>query len=83
VEESDVQRLVLWVNAKWRNKECRLCGKNAWAAPQLVSLQVQPVLGSYVIGGTQLPTAAVVCTNCGNTELINLIVATIAKASGA
>lgn len=64
------------INRKWKNKNCLLCGANAWAINGYVTLTMSNVPTEQVIGGgVVLPSAAVICRNCGNTHIINLVIA--------
>lgn len=63
----------------WRQHNCALCGANNWSVNGVVMLGLygEPQLtGKAVpIGGPSLPCAAVTCGTCGQTILINLVVA--------
>ena len=54
---------------------CSLCRNNEFTlADGFVNLSVSPSAQSIQIGGQQLPSVALVCTTCGNTLVINLLV---------
>lgn len=74
--EAEQARLFQHINQKWRNKFCFQCSANTWSVDATVKL----ILGDskptgIVLGGSFQPYATMTCTNCGNTLLINLIVA--------
>ena len=54
---------------------CPLCGNQRWTlANGFVYVTLQPDFGGVYVGGTGgLPSVALVCTNCGNTHLLNLV----------
>ena len=70
------QKLVEHINAKWKSQACWLCGTNSWDVAAYVGLQLSDH-GGLVIGGQFLPVVAVTCKNCGNTVLVNAIIAGI------
>lgn len=54
---------------------CPVCGNAQWTlADGLVLLPLQTPEAGIVLGGPGLPCAALTCTRCGNTRLLNLIV---------
>jgi hypothetical protein len=59
---------------KWRSASCVLCGASLWEMHGHLTLLLtdQPGTTQATDG---LPTVALVCQRCGNTVLINLIVA--------
>jgi hypothetical protein len=58
----------------WTRKECLQCGGNNWALHGYVTLITADTLVATP-GAPILPCAAAVCQMCGNTVLINLVVA--------
>lgn len=63
------------INKTWENGKCPKCSHQSWAVAGYVHLGVSDDIRTITIGGTRLPCAAVTCTNCGLTNLVNLIVA--------
>lgn len=54
---------------------CPLCGNLKWTLVDgfvYLTLQ-QDFAGVYIGGSGGLPSVAIVCTNCGNTHLLNLV----------
>jgi len=70
-----ISRLTEHINTKWARKECRQCGSNSWAVEGFVLLSISDQPGQLVLGGPSLPTVSLVCNICGNTVLVNAIVA--------
>ena len=64
------------VNRTWARKECSQCGMIDWAMHGYITLTIADTLGGMQ-GASILPTAAAVCQVCGNTLLINLVVANV------
>jgi len=62
------------IHRVWTQKECFHCGTNNWALHGYITLITGDTLGAPV-GAPILPSAAAVCQTCGNTVLINLVVA--------
>ncbi|KAF0183053.1 MAG: hypothetical protein IV086_02050 [Hyphomonadaceae bacterium] len=69
---------------------CEVCGQsNTWVLSRLV---VSPVamqradivtkIGGFHFGGSTMPSSPLLCTNCGNTKLINLVVLGIRSPNG-
>jgi len=56
-------------------RECAVCGNNKWElADGFTFLTLQDNLGQINLGGRGQPCAAMSCTKCGNTHLLNLLV---------
>ena len=54
---------------------CSLCGTLKWTlVDAIVVTHTQEEFPKIVLGGQSLPSIALVCTNCGNTHLLNLLV---------
>lgn len=72
-----------WLTAKWSaKKQCPMCGHVAWSAGPTPTLLPRGAndSGDMVIGGGY-PCVVVTCTNCGNTVLVNAIVAGVRNPS--
>lgn len=59
-----------------------MCGANAWAVQDKVFQLNEFSSGSLVIGGPLVPVVPVTCTNCGNTVLVNAIIAGAVQPDG-
>jgi hypothetical protein len=70
------QQIIAALGAKLPNRQlgnCTICGVTAWElvdAFVTISLSGEP--NAVQLGGQILPNAVLVCTNCGNTHLLNL-----------
>lgn len=79
------RKLLEHVNAKWKDKGCAACGLNSWSIHGFVNLTIDPRprptvdiyggLGLMMGGAACLPSAVMICTSCGATLLVNLVVA--------
>lgn len=58
--------------------KCPICGTRQWSilAHFLNGIVFHPG-GSFVIGGPSYPHVGMICGNCGNTQLVNAVVAGI------
>ena len=62
------------LNDRIKGSACQLCHTSAWTlADGLVSVGLQEDFSAFQVGGPALPCVALVCNNCGNTCLINLM----------
>jgi hypothetical protein len=75
LDKQAFEKLAAFINSKWKTKECVLCSANDWTVNGYVVLSSQDSVQGLVLGGQVLANAAVICKNCGNTHLINLVTA--------
>lgn len=66
------------IERTWTSRTCPMCGSNRWAVHAYVPVELSPRIEA-VWGGQVLPSAGIVCQTCGNTVLVNLIVAGVLK----
>lgn len=71
-----VQRIIAAIREKTANFDfrCPVCNHNTWHVPQdytYLPLR-KDFAGGIRLGGPILPLVPLVCTNCGNTHLLNL-----------
>ena len=60
-----------WLNEKWKNRVCEICGHNDWIILDFLSNEIRYEGGSLTIGGKIAPNVSVVCKHCGNTKFFN------------
>ena len=66
--------IIAALNERIRITACPLCGTNGWTlADGFAPLALQESFFGFRVGGPVLPCVALVCNNCGNTHLINLL----------
>lgn len=79
LEPDQLHRLLKFTRARWKSPSCQLCAANEWAVDGIVAITVEHRPNSFeaVMGAAKqtLPCAAFTCRNCGNTVLVNLIIA--------
>lgn len=79
------QAVLAHVNRTWLTKLCPMCGANNWMLygvirMSLIDSTTPPNLWHNIYAQT-MPTAAMLCQNCGNTVLVNMVVAGAARSS--
>lgn len=60
---------------KWHGRSCQMCGTGNWNVQGAVFELRQFFHGDMVLSGPIIPVVPVNCTNCGNTVLVNAIIA--------
>jgi len=72
----DGNKLIIHLEKKWQGKPCPMCGVGNWNV-QDSSYELREYHGGNIVigGGPIIPVVPVVCTNCGNTILVNAIIA--------
>ena len=72
--ESFQDRFIKAIQDKIANSECPLCRSSDWAIQPGVYLFRQHVKTEYGSSyGDGLPSAALVCNVCGNTQFVNVL----------
>lgn len=76
----DTDKMIKFLNDKWKNRNCVLCGNNQWTVSDTIHELREYQDGSLVIGSSNIvPVVPIVCKNCGNTIFINPIIAGAVK----
>jgi hypothetical protein len=79
----DSKKLIEQLKIKWNERPCPMCGEKNWSVQDTIFELREFQHGSMVIGnGPLVPVAPVTCNNCGNTFLINAIVAGLLERDG-
>ena len=79
----DGDELIQHLNTKWKNQPCPLCGTRQWNVQDKTFELREFHGGNLVLGsGPIIPIIPVICTNCGNTVLVNPLVAGIKMEGG-
>jgi hypothetical protein len=72
--ESFQDRFIKAISAKIPNSKCPLCQSSDWAVQPEVYWFKQHIRAGYSEGwGSGLPSAALVCNVCGNTQFVNVL----------
>lgn len=70
------ERLIENINRNWSTKNCPMCGGNNWAiSDDVMAMMRVGENNDIMLGGRITPVVPVICNECGNTVLINPIVA--------
>jgi len=73
----DGNKAIEHLRAKWSGRPCLMCGDGNWNVQDSIYQLLEFNHGGLVIGGPVIPIIPVVCSNCGNTLLVNAITAGI------
>jgi hypothetical protein len=71
----DGSKVIEHLRAKWAGRPCPMCGVNSWSVQDSTYQLLEFNQGTLVVGGPVIPIVPVVCNNCGNTILVNAIIA--------
>ena len=75
----DSRQAIAYLQTKWQNRPCPLCGVGNWNVQDSTYQLTEFNQGTMVLGGPLIPVIPVVCGNCGNRVLVNAIIAGILK----
>jgi hypothetical protein len=78
VDEAQFAKLQEHLSEKWQGRRCPMCQSpsHRWLAHAYVQLAIEPTPGLKNYGPANiLPSAAVMCSSCGYTVIVNLVVA--------
>ena len=69
------EKILAAVQQRAPNAKCSLCGRSdCWTIPDgFVSIPLMLDIWLGVKANSTLPCAALICENCGNTHLLNLV----------
>jgi hypothetical protein len=67
------------LKAKWAGRPCAQCGTAVWQVQDAIFELRGFSGGSLVVGGAIIPLIPVTCANCGNTVLVNAILAGVVE----
>lgn len=73
-----LQALLAFTRKHWRSPACQLCGHNEWAIDGPAEITLPYPRGSFehaMKSPPALACAAFTCRYCGNTVLVNMVVA--------
>ena len=78
MEKYNTENLLKHLNEKWHNKKCPLCQSDDWNATENVFELRQFNKGDLTLGNAPIiPVVPVTCRNCGNTVLLNAMIAKV------
>lgn len=77
MDQEQKERVAQVLREKWKGQvaPCPMCRATHWTVGDgLVSQPMQEPGGGFQIGGPTLECLALICNNCGNTQLLNALV---------
>lgn len=78
MNDEDKAKLIRHLEDKWSSQNCPMCGHSSWNIPSEVYEIREFHGGGLVVGPIPIvPVLPITCSNCGNTVLVNSIVAGI------
>lgn len=78
----DTQKLIANLQSKWGSRSCPMCGKGPWSVQDSVFQLMEFKEGvGLVLGGPIIPVIPVICSNCGNTVLVNAVIGGVVSPS--
>jgi hypothetical protein len=72
--ESPHDRIAKRLQERTKPRACVVCGVTQWSLGYYVTLPAVEAPGELRLGGQNYPLIALVCGNCGNTHLLNLLI---------
>lgn len=82
MKKPDANEIIEFLNEKWKNQACPMCGGHEWTVGDRMFELREFNNGSITVGGPSssvAPVIPVVCSNCGNTILINTLATGLLK----
>jgi len=74
-QKINTDALLTHLRAKWQGRPCQQCGVGNWNVQDKAYELREFAYGTLVAGGPVIPVIPVICTNCGNTLLVNAMIA--------
>ena len=72
----DSKKVEEYLREKWGPlRACPMCEEKRWFVPDSTFQLLELDQGGIVLGGSAIPVLPVICSKCGNTVLINAILA--------
>jgi hypothetical protein len=79
-DATTIERIIQHLKSGWTVQTCPMCKKSNWEVHGPVTLSLGGGSEYSAAPGQNLPCAAIVCQSCGNTLIVNLVVAGIVRA---
>ena len=74
------KKILAHLQSKWGQRSCPMCNGGPWNVQDSSFQLAEFNEGALVLGGPLVPVIPVTCSNCGNTVLVNAIVAGVVTA---
>lgn len=72
----NIENVIKHLNLKWGNRPCPMCGSNMWNVSDKVYELREFHNGDLILGtGPIFPIIPVTCNNCGNSIMVNALMA--------
>ena len=75
MDKIDSEKIIEHLKSKWKGRSCPMCNKGPWNVQDSAYELRRFHGGSMLLGGPIIPVIPISCNNCGNTLLINAIMA--------
>jgi hypothetical protein len=75
-----IQKIIAHLKRTWTVQTCAMCNQNNWEIHGQITLTLGGMPGHASGGSQSLPCAAVICQVCGNSVIVNLVVAGLVQA---
>jgi hypothetical protein len=71
------EEIIKHLTEKWKGRSCPMCGTGNWNVQEKVFELREFNNGGMVVGGNMpiIPVVPVTCDNCGNSVMVNAIIA--------
>jgi hypothetical protein len=79
LDANTIERIIQHLKSAWTVQACPMCRKSNWEVHGPITFALG-TSENFVTPGQNLPCAAIVCQSCGNSLIINLVVAGIVRA---
>ncbi|MGJ8593073.1 MAG: hypothetical protein ACSHXF_11015 [Aquaticitalea sp.] len=75
-KDVNIENIIKHLNLKWGSRPCPMCGSNGWNVSDNVYELREFHGGNLVLGnGPIYPIIPVSCNNCGNSVMVNALMA--------
>src|SRR5688572_23095801 len=74
IEKANQEKVLSHLKEKWAGRTCPMCLTGNFNLQDTLFEIREFGQGGFTIGGPVLPVVPVVCTNCGNTILVNAMI---------
>lgn len=64
----DREKIARWIGSKQKRSQCPVCDADEWVVGEHLLHGVPASRGGLILGGTNYPTAFLVCGNCAYTR---------------
>jgi hypothetical protein len=79
LDAATIQKIIAHLKSTWAVQTCPMCKQNNWEIHGQITITLGGTPGHGSGGGQSLPCAAVICQVCGNSVIINLVVAGVVQ----